>query len=115
MGLTQDPAVKNVVLIGVMGKVEQPPSEIYKRIITQETFLRMSLFVNTKNISIASAPFSDKLKGALQILSYNQENMSKDALTRYHSHVVENSSPGGYFPNEIASAKWRFSFFRWKD
>jgi len=94
LGLTQDPAVKNAILIGVMGKVEQPPSEILQRIVTQEELLRMSLFINTKNISIASAPFSDTSKGALQILSYNQQNMSKEALARFHSHVVENSSPG---------------------
>jgi esterase/lipase len=54
----------------------------------------MSLLINAKNLTTMSAPISDKLNGPLQILSYNAANMSREILTRFNAHVIENTSTG---------------------
>lgn len=94
LGLRDDPSVKNAVLIGVPGKFEHPPSELFKLVVDQEPLLRMSLLINTKNISAFSAPFEGQFEGPVQILSYNKENMTKGVLARFNAHVIENTSPG---------------------
>lgn len=89
-----DPGIVNAVLIGAPGEIAHPASELFQVIVTREALLRMALLLNTKNVSVFNAPFAHRLHGPLQILNYNEENMSKDVLARFNAHVVENSSPG---------------------
>lgn len=94
LGLEYDPSIKNLVLIGVAGKVNHPKTALQEMILKQEPLLNMSLIINTKNITNLGAPFSDRISGPLQILSYNSENMNREVLTRFYSHVIENTSIG---------------------
>lgn len=94
LGLNPDPSIENLILIGVPGKINDPKTDLLQDIIKQEPLLKMSLFINTRNLTNLTAPISDQLHGPLQILSYNTQNMTKEILARFNTHVIENTSPG---------------------
>lgn len=94
LGLVEDPSIKNAVLISTPGKIPQPPPAQIKMIEKQDRLMRMLLLINTKNISVFSAPFSAKVNVPFHYLWYNKENMSEDIQKRFQTHLVENSSLG---------------------
>jgi len=94
LGKGNTPAIKNAIFISTPAKVPHPPSALVSLIETQPKLMHLNMLLNTKNVSVFTAPFSPQWNHPLQHLWYNPENMTNEIQTRFHAQVVENTTPG---------------------